>query len=190
MRVNGCVQTSSTDPQHLPVRLEAVLGPDRRRPQPIYRAPSREAAWKGYEEFEEKWGKPYPAISRLWRDAWEQFTPFLDYDPEIRTVLCSTHAIESLHAPLPPRGHGAGTLPHRAGRLEVPLPGDPVAGPQGHPVRHDGPCPGSRASTRSRSPSPTACPRPRTSSTMEIATYTATRTDLLGTDRVMSAVPG
>jgi putative transposase len=66
--------------------------------KPIYGAPTREAAWKAFEEFDEKWGTPYPAISRLWRDAWEQFTPFLDYDPEIRKVLCSTNAIESLHA--------------------------------------------------------------------------------------------
>jgi putative transposase len=64
----------------------------------IYRAPSREAAWAAFEEFEEKWGKPYPAISQLWRNAWEQFVPFLDYDVEIRTVLCSTNAIESLNA--------------------------------------------------------------------------------------------
>src|SRR3954454_7409392 len=66
--------------------------------KPIYRAPSREAAWAAFEEFEEKWGKPYPAIGQLWRNAWEQFVPFLDYDAEIRTVLCSTNAIESLNA--------------------------------------------------------------------------------------------
>lgn len=66
--------------------------------KPIYRAPSREAAWAAFEEFEEKWGKPYPAIGQLWRNAWEQFVPFLDYDVEIRTVLCSTNAIESLNA--------------------------------------------------------------------------------------------
>jgi transposase-like protein len=66
--------------------------------KPIYRAPSREAAWAAFEEFEEKWGKPYPAISQLWRNAWEQFVPFLDYDAEIRAVLCSTNAIESLNA--------------------------------------------------------------------------------------------
>src|SRR5215213_6393598 len=40
----------------------------------------------------------YPAIIRLWRDAWEEFIPFLDYDLEIRKVLCSTNAIESLNA--------------------------------------------------------------------------------------------
>ena len=52
----------------------------------------------GTLKFEEKWGKPYPAIGQLWRNAWEQFVPFLDYHPEIRAVLCSTNAIESLHA--------------------------------------------------------------------------------------------
>jgi len=66
--------------------------------KPIYRAPTREAAWTAFEEFEEKWGKPYPAIGQLWRNAWEQFVPFLDYHPEIRTVLCSTNAIESMNA--------------------------------------------------------------------------------------------
>jgi transposase-like protein len=66
--------------------------------KPIYTAPTAAAAWAAFEELEEKWGKPYPAIGRLWRAAWEQFTPFLDYDLEIRKVLCSTNAIESLNA--------------------------------------------------------------------------------------------
>jgi len=43
-------------------------------------------------------GTRYPAIARLWRNAWEEFISFLDYDPEIRAVLCSTNAIESLNA--------------------------------------------------------------------------------------------
>ena len=64
----------------------------------IYTAPTVEAAWAAFEELEEKWGKPYPAISRMWRAAWEEFTPFLAYDVEIRRVLFSTNAIESLHA--------------------------------------------------------------------------------------------
>jgi putative transposase len=66
--------------------------------KPIYTAPSAAAAWAAFEELEEKWGKPYPAIPKLWRAAWEQFIPFLDYDVEIRKVLCSTNAIESLNA--------------------------------------------------------------------------------------------
>jgi len=40
----------------------------------------------------------YGAIIRLWNNAWEEFIPFVDYDVEIRTVLCSTNAIESLNA--------------------------------------------------------------------------------------------
>lgn len=64
----------------------------------IYTAPTVEAAWAAFEELEEKWGKPYPAIPRLWRAAWEEFTPFLAYDVEIRRVLFSTNAIESLNA--------------------------------------------------------------------------------------------
>jgi putative transposase len=64
----------------------------------IYTAPTVEAAWTAFEELEEKWGKPYPAIGKLWRAAWEEFTPFLAYDVEIRRVLFSTNAIESLHA--------------------------------------------------------------------------------------------
>ena len=35
------------------------------------------AARAAFEELEEKWGKPYPSIPRLWRAAWEEFTSFL-----------------------------------------------------------------------------------------------------------------
>lgn len=71
------------------------LATDLRR---VYTAPSVEAAWAAFEELEEKWGTPYPAIPKMWRAAWEEFIPFLAYDVEIRRVLFSTNAIESLHA--------------------------------------------------------------------------------------------
>jgi transposase-like protein len=64
----------------------------------IYTAPTPDAAAIALEELDEKWGKQYGALIRLWRNAWEQFIPFLDYDVEIRKVLCSTNAIESLNA--------------------------------------------------------------------------------------------
>jgi putative transposase len=51
-----------------------------------------------FEELEEQCGKPYPAIGKLWRAAWTEFVPFLDYDVQIRRVLFSTNAIESLNA--------------------------------------------------------------------------------------------
>jgi putative transposase len=66
--------------------------------RPVYTAASEADALARFEEFEEKWGKPYPAISRLWRNAWSEFVPFLDYDVEIRKVICSTNAIESINA--------------------------------------------------------------------------------------------
>jgi putative transposase len=64
----------------------------------IYTAVSAAAARAALDELAEKWGKQYGAVIRLWESAWEQFTPFLDYDLEIRTVICSTNAIESLNA--------------------------------------------------------------------------------------------
>lgn len=50
------------------------------------------------DELTDKWGSRYPAIVKLWNNAWEEFIPFLDYDIEIRKVICSTNAIESLNA--------------------------------------------------------------------------------------------
>ena len=102
--------------------------------KPIYRAPTRVTRHgRRSRSSLEKWGKAYPAIGKLWRNAWEQFVPFLDYrDVEIRTVLCSTNAIESLERPLPTSRDRPRPLPDRAGRPEVPLPGDPISGPQGH----------------------------------------------------------
>ncbi len=66
--------------------------------KPIYTAPNADAALAALDELEEKWGTKYRAMIRLWRNAWNEFIPFLDYDVEIRTVICSTNAIESLNA--------------------------------------------------------------------------------------------
>lgn len=66
--------------------------------KPIYTAPNAAVAAVALDELEEKWGGKYGAVIRLWRNAWEEFIPFLDYDVEIRRVLCSTNAIESLNA--------------------------------------------------------------------------------------------
>ena len=66
--------------------------------KPIYTAVNADAARAALEELTEKWSAKYGAIIRLWNNAWEEFIPFLDYDVEIRTVICSTNAIESLNA--------------------------------------------------------------------------------------------
>src|SRR5919199_216630 len=66
--------------------------------RPVYTAVNAEMAAVRFEEFADKWGSRYPAIIKLWRSAWEQCIPFLDYDVEIRKIICSTNAIESLNA--------------------------------------------------------------------------------------------
>jgi putative transposase len=66
--------------------------------KPIYTAPNPDTALAALGELEEKWGKKYRAVIQLWRNAWNEFVPFLDYDIEIRRMICSTNAIESLNA--------------------------------------------------------------------------------------------
>ena len=66
--------------------------------KPIYTAPSAAAAAAARDAMLDKWEARYPAIRRLWMDAWERFIPFLDYDVEIRRVIRTTNAIESLNA--------------------------------------------------------------------------------------------
>jgi transposase-like protein len=66
--------------------------------RPIYTAVNADAALVAFGDLTDKWEQRYPAIIRLWANAWEEFIPFLDYDVEIRKVICSTNAIESLNA--------------------------------------------------------------------------------------------
>jgi transposase-like protein len=68
--------------------------------KPVYTAPSEAAALDAFAEFSGKWEKRYPAIIRLWENAWAEFTPFLQFDNEIRTIICTTNAIESINARL------------------------------------------------------------------------------------------
>ena len=65
---------------------------------PIYTAPNAAAARAALDDLTERWGRKYAAIVRLWEHAWTEFVPFLDYDVEIRKVICSTNAIESVNA--------------------------------------------------------------------------------------------
>jgi putative transposase len=70
----------------------------RRDVKPIYTAVNATAARVAFDRLAEQWGARYGAIVRLWDNAWDEFIPFLDYDVEIRRILCSTNAIESLNA--------------------------------------------------------------------------------------------
>jgi transposase-like protein len=64
----------------------------------VYTAPTEAAALDRFAEFSEVWEGRYPAIVKLWENAWAEFVPFLAFDPEIRSVIYTTNAIESLNA--------------------------------------------------------------------------------------------
>jgi transposase-like protein len=86
--------------------------------KPVYTAASEAEARVRMEEFCEKWGTPYPAIRRLWETAWPEFVPFLDYDVEIRRVICSTNAIESINARYRRSVRARGHLPNEQAALK------------------------------------------------------------------------
>lgn len=66
----------------------------------IYRADSAEAALEMLGEFEDKWGARYPAIGQAWRRAWEHVVPLFAFPPDIRKMIYTTNAVESLHRSL------------------------------------------------------------------------------------------
>jgi putative transposase len=67
----------------------------------VYRAADAQAAAAALAEFEEGlWGRKYPAITAAWRRNWEQVIPFLAYPPEVRRMIYTTNAIESLNSTL------------------------------------------------------------------------------------------
>jgi putative transposase len=66
--------------------------------RPVYTAASGAGALERFAEFAGTWEKRYPAIIKLWENAWPEFTPFLAFDREIRTLITTTDAIESLNA--------------------------------------------------------------------------------------------
>jgi putative transposase len=68
--------------------------------KPIYRAVTLEEAETALENFAAKWDALYPAISRIWLRHWENVIPIFDYPMEIRTVIYTTNAIESLNRSL------------------------------------------------------------------------------------------
>ncbi len=74
-----------------------VIAADLKR---IYGAATLAEAELALAEFAEKWDDQHPTISLSWRNNWERLSVFFDYPPEIRKVIYTTNAIESLNASL------------------------------------------------------------------------------------------
>jgi putative transposase len=86
--------------------------------RPIYTAPTEQAAKERLGEFHAAWGETYPAIKGLWDNAGAEFVPFLDYSPEIRRVIYSTNAIESLNARMRRATRATGHFPNDQAALK------------------------------------------------------------------------
>lgn len=63
----------------------------------IYSAPTISEAEAALDRFSDRWDGKYPAISPSWRKDWERLTVFFDFPPDIRKVIYTTNAIESLN---------------------------------------------------------------------------------------------
>jgi putative transposase len=68
--------------------------------KPIYKATTADEAERQFGEFEEKWKQKYPAVIRLWRENWERVIPFFAFPEEVRKIVYTTNAVESLHMSL------------------------------------------------------------------------------------------
>ena len=68
--------------------------------RPIYTAPTVEAAEQRLDDFAAKWDATYPTISQAWRRNWDHLKPFFAYPADIRKVIYTTNAVESLNMSL------------------------------------------------------------------------------------------
>ncbi len=86
--------------------------------KPVYTAPSEQAALDRFAEFSATWEKRYPAIIRLWTNAWAEFVPFLQFDQAIRRIICTTNAIESINARIRRAVNARGHFPNEQAALK------------------------------------------------------------------------
>jgi putative transposase len=85
----------------------------------IYAAATVEEAEQRLDEFEEKWGAAYPSIAQSWRRNWPRIIPFFDYPPEIRKVIYTTNAIESVNMSLRKITKNRGSFPSDESLLKL-----------------------------------------------------------------------
>ncbi len=69
--------------------------------KPVYQAVSAEAAATALTAFAKgEWGQKFPTVAAMWQRQWEQVIPFFAYPPEVRKIIYTTNAIESMHMQL------------------------------------------------------------------------------------------
>ena len=87
--------------------------------RPICTAADEASAAAALENFAGQWEGRYPAIVKLWRAHWAEFTPFLAFPPEVRRVIYTTNLIESVNARLRKVTRNRGQFPSEQAALKV-----------------------------------------------------------------------
>ena len=87
--------------------------------RPVYSAATAEDALRQLDEFAAKWDGTHPTISQVWRRNWERITPFFAFPREIRKVIYTTNAVESLHMSLRKIIKTRGSFPHEESALRL-----------------------------------------------------------------------
>ena len=85
----------------------------------IYRAATGEEAERQLAAFEAKWNRKYSSIGALWRRNWQGVVPFFQFSPEIRKIVYTTNAIESLNMSLRKAIKIRGPFPSEDAALKV-----------------------------------------------------------------------
>jgi putative transposase len=85
----------------------------------IYTAPTAAAAELALDDFAGKWDKSHPTISQVWRRNWERITPFFAFPGEIRKVIYTTNAVESLNMSLRKIIKTRGSFPNEEAALRL-----------------------------------------------------------------------
>ena len=85
----------------------------------IYRAASERQAAKELDEFVAKWGGKYQAIGKLWKENWDRISPFFEFPAEVRRMIYTTNAVESLHMMLRKIIKTRGSFPSEEAALKL-----------------------------------------------------------------------
>jgi len=87
--------------------------------KPVYKAVSKEAAEMELNELENRWGDKYPIVIKSWRSNWENLPIFFKYPEDIRRVIYTTNAIESVHRQFRKLTKTKGALPNENSLLKL-----------------------------------------------------------------------
>lgn len=85
----------------------------------IYDASTVEAAEAAFADFAEEWRTKYPAMIRSWETSWDEFVPFLAFPAELRKIVYTTNAIESLNSRFRRAVRHRGHFPNEQAALKV-----------------------------------------------------------------------